>query len=129
MIKEYIKNPLLYSSLKDVLYNENTNYVYCNFNINNTDNVLNTMLKTKVIDKEGIYCSFKNIDWDKIDNYYMFNTHEIYLTLYFIKDNLLDRETKVFIEVECDKSIAIVNNIIDDFFTEVDNISFYFKEQ
>lgn len=124
-----IKDSLLFYSLKDVLYNTETTYVYCNFNIENTDNVLKEMLNTKVINKDGIYHSFDKIDWNAIENYFMFNTYEIEMTLQFIKEKLVgDKDLKVFIDVDSDKNITLTNGIIDDLFCGIDNVTFYFKD-
>ena len=130
MNKMEIKDSLLFYSLKDVLYNTNTTYVYCNFNLENTDDVLKEMLDTKVICKDGLYHSFSRIDWNTVENYFMFNTYEIEMTLQFIKEKLVgDTELKVFIDVNNDKNITLVNGLIEDLFFDINNVTFYFKER
>lgn len=92
---------LLYNSLKDVLYNKDCIYVYCNFKIEDIDNILKEMLDTKILDKDGYVNHFTKVEWENIENYYMLNTIETNVTLKFIKDeiisNNLDKEFKIFI--------------------------------
>lgn len=87
MNKMEIKDSLLFYSLKDVLYNTDTTYVYCNFNLVNTHDVLKEMLDTKVICKDGLYHSFSRIDWYTVENYFMFNTYEIEMIYNLLKKN------------------------------------------
>lgn len=129
MERVYIKDSLLFYSLKDVLYNEDIKYVYCNFNIKNTENILEEMLKTKIINKDGIYIPFKKMEWDSIKNYYMLNTSEIEVTLKFIRDNIVgEEEVRVSLDVHDENNIILVNEKLKELFSDVDNIIFYFKD-
>lgn len=98
---------LLYNSLKDVMYNKNTIYIFCNFNINNIDNILNEMLDIEILDKDGIKKQFINLDWTNINNYFMFNTPDDLKTIEFIKNEIIemnpDKHFKIFIDIDYEK--------------------------
>ena len=59
---------LLYNSLKDVLYNKDCIYVYCNFKIEDMDNILKEMLDTKILDKDG-YKKYIDSNTNSIANF------------------------------------------------------------
>lgn len=97
---------LLYNSLKDIMYNKNTIYIFCNFNIKNIDNILNEMLDIEILDCDGIRKQFSSLDWTNIENYFMFNTSERLKTIEFIKDNIIeqnpDKKFKIFLDIKYD---------------------------
>lgn len=109
---------LLYHSLKDFMYNKETVYIFCNFDINNTDSILEEMLDTRVLDAKGIRVDFYDVDWTVIDNYYMFNTNDGTSVIDFIKDELIEKyknkEFKIFIDIPYD---GRDNNVIFDYLT------------
>lgn len=126
MNKIFIKDSLLYYSLKDVLYNEDIIYIYLNDIIENIDGVLNEMLNMNIINKNGIRIPFNKIEWNSIENFFMLNTIEISVALKFIKDNFLNvKETKVVINTN---NIKEVIDMLESYFNVEDNITFYFKD-
>lgn len=126
MNKIFIKDSLLYYSLKDVLYNEDIIYIYLNDIIENIDGVLNEMLNMNIINKNGIRIPFNKIEWNSIENFFMLNTIEISVDLKFIKDNFLNvKETKVVINTN---NIKEVIDMLESYFNVEDNITFYFKD-
>lgn len=125
MEKVFIKESLLYYSLKDILYNKESIFIYLNDIIRNIDEVLNEMLNTKILNKDGLFVAFNNIEWDKIENYYMFNTIEIGSVLKFIKENFLNKEVRVVIDTD---DFDNVNELIEFYFRKEDTIVFYFKD-
>ncbi len=126
MNKIFIKDSLLYYSLKDVLYNEDIIYIYLNDIIENIDGVLNEMLNMNIINKNGIRIPFNKIEWNSIENFFMFNAIEISVVLKFIKDNFLNvKETKVVINTN---NIKEVIDMLESYFNVDDNITFYFKD-
>lgn len=124
MEKVFIKESLLYYSLKDILYNKESIFIYLNDIIRNIDEVLNEMLNTKILNKDGLFVAFNNIEWDEIENYYMFNTIEIGSVLKFIKENFLNKEVRVVIDTD---DFDNVNELIEFYFRKEDTIVFYFK--
>lgn len=125
MEKVFIKESLLYYSLKDILYNKESIFIYLNDIIRNIDEVLNEMLNTKILNKDGLFVAFNNIEWDEIENYYMFNTIEIGSVLKFIKENFLNKEVRVVIDTD---DFDNVNELIEFYFRKEDTIVFYFKD-
>lgn len=117
LIEEYTCNKI-YNSIKDILYNEDTIYFYCNFNTSTADKVLEELLKIDVINKEGILVPLSTINLNKIDNYFMLISNEVKETVEFIyntySEHYSDKKLKIFLDNYTNEDFEMIRNLYNN---------------
>lgn len=115
------KSSLLEASLRNILYNQDTVYIYCNFNTGNANDILEKMLDIDIVNSDGYLVPLSTVDMSEYDNYYMFITNEVKKTIDFVNtiynEKYNDKKLYLFLEniTKGDMSYIkeVFNNMLD----------------